>query len=158
MTAPIEVASVDQLPSDAPEGAVAFIGQSPSEPPAGLLKATLPPAIPPFSPDINAAWTILGQKVQYEFQLQSEMLRRADESNGLHDAFLALSTRNANMADELATTRTEVASMQADFERAHQNAIAVNQALETELDTTRKERDDLRDELAVLKLHKEPNA
>lgn len=157
----IQVGSVEELPKDAPEGAIATVDMTlPPQTDAagngnGLGRGMLQAAIPSFQPDINQAWVLLGQKVQYEYQLQTEMLRRAEEANGLHDATLAMTRTIVRLQGELAQARTENASFQGDALRAHENAIAVNQRLSAELEATRNERDELRDTLANLKLRKQ---
>ena len=158
----IQVGSVEELPKDAPEGALAAVDMStlPPQPDAangggGLGRGMLQAAIPSFQPDINQAWVLLGQKVQYEYQLQTEMLRRAEEANGLHDATLAMTRTILRLQTELAQARVDHATSQEDGLRAHENAIAVNQRLSAELEATRNERDELRDKLANLKLRKQ---
>jgi len=50
---------------------------------------TLPSAVPTLRSDINEAWMLLGQNQHYLLQVQAEMLRRAEETNVLHDAYVA---------------------------------------------------------------------
>lgn len=155
----IHVSSIEELPKDAAEGTVATVDVGTLPPQAkedggGLRNVMLQAAIPPFNPDINHAWMILGQETQYKLQLQAEMLRRADEANGLHDATLAMAATITKLQSELGEARSTMAAMHGDFQTAHDNAITVNHRLTEELETTRNERDSLRDELSTLKLAK----
>lgn len=151
--------SMADLPPDAQEGDMAAVvmTETPQGSPeqGGLLRAVLPPAIPPFVPDLDHAWMLLGQKEQYVLQLQSVMLERAKETNGIHDAVLAMTTRINILTDELTDARKSKGDLDAQIVEWQRIAQAAFESTEKELDVTRKERDDLRDELAVLKLHKE---
>ncbi len=57
----------------------------------------LPPAVPPFQPDVDTAYAELGKAMAYIKQLTNVIQQRASETNDLHDAFLAAKDRVAEL-------------------------------------------------------------
>ena len=71
----------------------------------------LKPMIPPFSPDLQGALALIGQKEQYIVQLQAEMMRRGDEANALDDRRIELEKQVTQLQDELASARAKIAEL-----------------------------------------------
>lgn len=124
------------------------------------LAPELPQAIPQQDFSLESAWMAVGREYCYRTQMQGVLLQRAVETNGLHDALLAMAENLTHMQEELESTRTEKATMEEQAAESNKLAAQVVERLEKELEATRNERDALREDnaLRALASHKEPPA
>jgi len=62
----------------------------------------LPPAVPPFQPDVDTAYAELGKAMAYIKQLTKVLQQRAAETNDVHDKLLAAEARIAELESRVA--------------------------------------------------------
>lgn len=62
----------------------------------------LPPAIPPFMPDVDTAYAELGKAMAYIKQLTTLIQQRAQEANEMHDELIAARDRIAALESRIA--------------------------------------------------------
>lgn len=61
----------------------------------------LPPAVPPFQPDADSAFSELGKALVYIKQLTKVIQERAQEANELHDKLLAAQDRVSELEERV---------------------------------------------------------
>lgn len=62
----------------------------------------LPPAVPPFKPDVDVAYAELGKAMAYIKQLTTLLQERAQEANDIHDELIAARERIAALESRVA--------------------------------------------------------
>ena len=76
-------------------------------------KPPLKPMVPPFRPgEISKAWELIGQKEQHIYQLQVEMMERAEIANKLDDDNIRLKEVNEKLGQELHESRSHAAELE----------------------------------------------
>lgn len=63
---------------------------------------SLPPAVPPFQPDVDTAYSELGKSLAYIKQLTNVIQERAREANDIHDKLLAAQDRVVDLEKRVA--------------------------------------------------------